>query len=96
MVDIVKGDSREGQERGELADLHEDYERFKTRNISRLKYSGHMQGTESCLSSSYLCDSLAVLAFKSNLEFIRIYFDSSMFQKISKVKSEKCFFCYLL
>ena len=54
VVDIVKGDSREGQERGELADLYEDYERFKTRNISRLKYSGHMQGTESSLPSYFL------------------------------------------
>ena len=29
------------------------------------------------------------LAFKTNLEFIRIYFDSSMFEKISKVKYSK-------
>ena len=50
MVDIVKGDSREGGERRELAELYEDYERFKTRNISRLEYSGHMQGkAHSCL-----------------------------------------------
>ena len=54
MVDIVKGGSREGGGRRELAELYEDYERFKTRNISRLEYSGHMQGKRhtsvSCLT----------------------------------------------
>ena len=90
MVDIVKGGSREGGGRREMAELYEDYERFKTRNISRLEYSGHMQGkrhSSYCLTSSYVII-FEVLAFKSNLEFIRIYFDSSMFENISKVQSK--------
>ena len=54
VVDIVKGGSREGGERRGLAELYEDYESFKRRNISRLEYSGHMQGKRhtsvSCLT----------------------------------------------
>ena len=83
-IDKDKGNS-EAEERRELADLYEDYEKFKARNISRLEYSGHMQGkAHFCLTSSDLIH-LEDLAFKTNLEFVRIYFDSSMFEKISKV-----------
>ena len=44
MVDITKGEPSDGDERRELAELYEDYERFKTRNISKLEYSGYMKG----------------------------------------------------
>ena len=44
VVDITKGEPSDGDERRELAELYEDYERFKTRNISKLEYSGYMKG----------------------------------------------------
>ena len=54
VVDIAKGDT-EGEERRKLADLYEDYEKFKKRNISRLEYSGDLQGkAHFSLSSSDL------------------------------------------
>ena len=89
VVDITKADNSEGEVERELAELYEDYERFKTRNISRLEYSGNMQGKPHIISTSSDLIHLEDLEFKTNLEFIRIYFDSSMFEKISKVKSSK-------
>ena len=87
VVDITKADNSEGEVEREVAELYEDYERFKTRNISRLEYSGYMKGrAHFCLTSSDLI-LLEDLAFKTNLEFVRIFFDSSMFEKISKVRS---------
>ena len=88
VVDVARGDT-EAEQRRELADLYEDYEKFKMRNISRLEYSGYMQGKPHIISTSSDLIHLEDLAFKTNLEFIRIYFDSSMFEKISKVKSSK-------
>ena len=43
VVDVARADT-EAEERRELVDLYEDYEKFKMRNISRLEYSGYMQG----------------------------------------------------
>ena len=85
VVDITKADTEEG-ERRELADLYEDYEKFKMRNVSKLEYSGEMQGKATFSLSSSQLIYFEDLAFKTNMEFVRIYFDSSMFEKISKVK----------
>ena len=43
VVDVARADT-ETEERRELVDLYEDYEKFKMRNISKLEYSGDMQG----------------------------------------------------
>ena len=67
MVDITKGEPSDVDERREVAELYEDYERFKTRNISRLDYSGYMKGRAEahfCLALPLITETLSRLGFQ--------------------------------
>ena len=67
VVDITKGEPSDVDERREVAELYEDYERFKTRNISRLDYSGYMKGRAEahfCLALPLITETLSRLGIQ--------------------------------
>ena len=85
VVNVVKTDNAI-EKSPELTQLYEEYERYKARNTSEIKYESYTKGWYTWINLPRATNSFLDLEFKTKLEFVRIYFGSSMYDRISKVR----------